>query len=64
MGPSNNARLIEHNTAVVANAVNIVVLALGEVMGRQVQRQTGGNVISDEALTSLVTARIKNKLGL
>lgn len=57
-------RLIEHNTAVVANAVNVVGLALGEVLGKQVKRTVGTTSLTDEALSSLITARIKNKLSL
>lgn len=57
-------RLAEHNTAVVANAVNVACLALGEVLGKQVKRSLGNSTLNDEAVTSLVTARIKNRLSL
>lgn len=57
-------RLAEHNTAVVANAINVVTLALGQVMGKTVQRKLGGATLTDEALAALVGARLKNKLAI
>jgi hypothetical protein len=57
-------RLVEHNTAVIANLANVITLALGQVMGKQVQRKLDGETITDEAMNSLVIARIKNKLAL
>lgn len=59
-----DVRLIEHNTAVVANAINIVALALGEVLGKQVPRQLNNAPVTDDALVGLVAARMKNKLAL
>jgi len=60
----NKIRLIEHNTAVVANVLNVVTLAIGQVAGKQVQRKLDEETVSDEALTSLVAARLKNTLKL
>jgi hypothetical protein len=60
----NQIRLIEHNTAVVANVLNVVTLAIGQVAGKQVQRKLDQETVSDEALTSLVAARLKNTLKL
>lgn len=57
-------RLVEHNTAVIANLANVITLALGQVMGKQVQRKLDGETITDEAMNSLVIARLKNKLAL
>ena len=57
-------RLVEHNTAVIANLANVITLALGQVMGKQVQRKLDGETITDEAMNSLVVARLKNKLAL
>ncbi|MOA66980.1 hypothetical protein D3C78_1939430 [compost metagenome] len=64
MQEAGKIRLAEHNTAVVANAANVVILSLGELMGKKVSRKLNGATVSDEALTSLVVARMKNKLGL
>lgn len=57
-------RLVEHNTAVVANVLNVVSLSLGQVLGKQVQRQLDEETVSDEALHALAAARLKNKLAL
>lgn len=57
-------RLIEHNTAVTCNAVNVVALTLGEVLGKVVQRKLGGSTLTDEALAGLITARLKNRLAI
>ena len=57
-------RLVEHNTAVIANLTNVVVLALGQILGKQVQRKLDEETVSDEALGVLVVTRLKNKLAL
>jgi hypothetical protein len=57
-------RLVEHNTAVIANLTNVATLVLGQVMGKQVQRKLNGDTITDEALATLVTTRLKNRLVL
>lgn len=60
----NQIRLVEHNTAVVANVLNVVTLAIGQVAGKQIQRKLDEETVSDEALTTLVAARLKNTMKL
>lgn len=57
-------RLAEHNTAVIANLTNVVVLALNQILGKQVQRTLDDQTVTDDALNVLVTTRLKNKLAL
>ena len=58
------APLIEHNTAVLANTIELVTLTLSQILGKEVSRMVGGNSLNDDAVTSLVAARMKNKLAL
>jgi len=60
----NQIRLVEHNTAVVANVLNVVTLAISQVAGKQIQRKLDEETVSDEALTTLVAARLKNTMKL
>ena len=61
---TNQIQLVEHNTVVVANVLNVVGLALGQVLGKQVQRTLDEETVSDDALAALTAARLKNKLAL
>lgn len=57
-------RLSEHNTAVIANLANVITLSLNQVLGRDVQRKLGETTLNEDAVATLVVARIKNKLAL
>lgn len=54
----------DHNATVVANAVELVVLATRGILGKEVGSGVGGSVLKDEALTSLVAQQIRNKLAI
>lgn len=56
--------LVEHNGVVMANAIDLVVKACYSVLTKSVGARLGGSSLKEQALASLVAAKLRNKLAL
>lgn len=64
MNTVEQTRRADHNAAVLANAIELTALAARGILGKEVGTGVGGSPLKDQALTSLIAAKLKNKLAL